>query len=66
MEILLKSNEVYMQDIICSTIMENQDKTDIDIYNIVCELIDIDSETQLERVFDLIHLNKQTLVSLVH
>lgn len=46
--------------------MENQDKTDIDIYNIVCELIDIDSETQLERVFDLIHLNKQTLVSLVH
>ena len=55
---ILRENDIYLQDVVCSTVAENLDKSDFDIYNMVSSQVDIfDSETTV-KVLDLIKINK--------
>ncbi len=55
---ILRENDIYLQDVVCSTVAENLDKSDFDIYNMVSSQVDIfDLETTV-KVLDLIKINK--------
>ena len=55
---ILRENDIYLQDVVCSTVAENLDKSDFDIYNMVSAQVDIfDLETTV-KVLDLIKINK--------
>ena len=55
---ILRENDIYLQDVVCSIVAENLDKSDFDIYNMVSSQVDIfDLETTV-KVLDLIKINK--------
>ena len=55
---ILRENDIYLQDVVCSTVAENLDKSDFDICNMVSSQVDIfDLETTV-KVLDLIKINK--------
>ena len=55
---ILRENDIYLQDVVCSTVAANLDKSDFDIYNMVSSQVDIfDLETTV-KVLDLIKINK--------
>lgn len=64
MESIINQNEIYMQTLIQEAVFNSSNKlSDVDIYNIVCEQIEISSLTTVMRVLYLIKLNKTAKIN---
>lgn len=55
---ILRENDIYLQDVVCSVVAENLDKSDFEIYNMVSSRVDIFDLKTVIKVLDLIKINK--------
>jgi hypothetical protein len=60
---ILNIDEIYIQDIICSTVADNPKADDFVIYNKIMSMIDILTIEETNRILDLIKLNKIILIN---
>lgn len=63
MEELLKSEEIYLQDIVHSVVANNLNLDDVALYNLIIEMTDIHSFDNVEKILELIRLNKRILTT---
>ena len=55
---LINSNEIHLQDIVCSVVEANPKTDDFVIYNIVASMVEISSLETADRILSLIKINK--------
>ena len=55
---LITSNEIHLQDVVCSIVEQNPLADDFVLYNIVAKMIDIPSLDATNKILSLIKLNK--------
>ena len=60
---LIKSDEIYLQDIVCLNVMKNPNMNNFDLYNQIVEMLDVYDIKTIETIFKLIKMNKQALLN---
>lgn len=55
---LISSEEIYLQDIVCSVVESNLRADDFVIYNIISAMVEIPSLETTSKILELIKLNK--------
>ena len=60
---LINLNEIYLQDVVCATVLQNPRADDFVLYNIISTIVDIPSFEATDRVLALIKLNKTALTT---
>lgn len=60
---LIRFDEIYLQDIVCSVVLNNPNMNNFDLYNQIVEKIDVCDLKTIETVFRLIKMNKQALLN---
>jgi hypothetical protein len=58
---LIGSNEIYIQEIVCSTVARNPKADDFALYNIISTMVDISTLETTDRILNLIKMNKSAL-----
>lgn len=58
---LINSNDIYMQDVVCTAVASNPDAEDFVLYNIISTMLDIPSLETTDKILSLIKLNKTAL-----
>ena len=59
---IISSNEIFLQSIVCDEVLKNPQRDNIEIYNIVATKTDISCIEQVERILNLIKMNKLALM----
>ena len=58
---IISENQIYMQDVICSAVLENPNANDFAIYNQVVKYVDVSDMKTVAKILDLIRINKLML-----
>ena len=61
---LLRSDEIYLQDIICDAVLVNPKAEDFQIYNHVVQMYDVECFETAIRILELIKINKYALMDM--
>ena len=61
-ECIISSNAIILQSIVCDEVLKNPQRDNIEIYNIVATKTDISCIEQVERILNLIKMNKMALM----
>lgn len=62
-EEMIKSNEIYLQDVVCSVVEKNPTADDFILYNTVSTMVDIPTLDTAKRLLKLIKLNKSAFLT---
>lgn len=55
---LINSNEIYIQDMVCTVVASNPRADDFALYNTISTMVNIESLETTERILTLIKMNK--------
>ena len=61
MDEILKPEEIFLQDVVFSVVSAHPDMDDVALYNLIIQMTDIDSFSNVEKILDLIRINKKIL-----
>ena len=63
MDEILKPEEIFLQDVVFSVVSAHPDMDDVALYNLIIQMKDIDSFSNVEKILDLIRINKKILLT---
>lgn len=63
MDEILKPEEIFLQDVVFSVVSAHLDMDDVALYNLIIQMTDIDSFSHVEKILDLIRINKKILLT---
>ena len=63
MDEILKPEEIFLQDVVFSVVSAHPDMDDVALYNLIIQMTDIDSISNVEKILDLIRINKKILLT---
>jgi len=55
---LLRADEIYIQDIVCSVVAANPQMDDFGLYNVISTMVEVSSLHTVNRILALIRINK--------
>lgn len=55
---LISSNEIYLQDVVCSVVESHLEDNDVALYNIISTMVDIPDLETTKKILELIKINK--------
>lgn len=60
---LIDSNEIYLQDVVCTVVAKHKADDDFAIYNMVSSMVEISDIEMAEKILRLIKINKLALMN---
>ena len=63
MDEILKPEEIFLQDVVFSVVSAHPDMDDVALYYLIIQMTDIDSFSNVEKILDLIRINKKILLT---